>query len=59
MEDILEHTTIGDLDLGIPELNWFNSFPLSLITKVSLKHSIQEGTALAVSDGSYFPIEEI
>ena len=51
--------TIGKLSFRYPQINWFLSHLSSSRNTELLLDSIKNGKALAVSDGSFFPLEEV
>ena len=42
-----------------PKINWFMDRVQSSIQTTKLHNSLMEGSALAISDGSFFPIERV
>ena len=51
--------TIGKLIFKYPQVNWFLSHLSSSCNTEILLECIKNGVALAVSDGSFFPLEEV
>ena len=51
--------TFDAIELSQPDVNWFNTHLTSSDTTSRLKACLIDGTAVGVSDGSYFPIEEV
>ena len=47
------------IELSQPTVNWFNTNMTSSASTKHLKECLMNGTALCVSDGSYFPIQEV
>ena len=58
------YTTLGlitfdAIQLSEPKVDWFNTIITSSNTTGYLKEYLINGTAVGVSDGSYFPIQEV
>lgn len=49
----------GAIDLSVPEVNWFNTDLESSNTASLLMKCLIDGTAVGVSDGSYFHLQEV
>ena len=50
---------IGDLELNKPDIKWFMSHLRTSPTTTSLYDHIIDGTAITVSDGSFFPHSQV
>ena len=50
---------LNDIQMTNPKIDWFNSYISFTANTSTLRQHIIAGTALAVSDGSYYPNEEV
>ena len=57
--EIDDDLTLDDITLKAPSLSWFNTYLSYTLSTSALRQHIISGTALAVSDGSYYPNEEV
>ena len=51
--------TFDAIQLSEPKVDWFNTIITSSPTTSYLKECLLNGSAVGVSDGSYFPIQEV